>query len=1048
MRTRYLLLFLTCFGFSALGRAQVAVQTGLTLEQYVNEILLGSGVEAFNIQLTGSPIQIGHLTGAAGTLCPVDAGLVLSSAAATNLVCGGFDEVPFGEGVSGDPDLLSIANSVPPLIGQNFNVGSVNDICAIEFDFVATGDSIKFNYTFGSDEYLFWVNSSFNDVFAFFLSGPGITGPYDAPAGYPGGAVNIAQLPGSNPALPITISSVNNVLNSDFYIDNPDNIGICQNGFTVTLEANYEVECGETYHIRLAIADGSDTALESVVILEAGSFVSNSVVEVDLDIDVGGPDADIIYEDCGQAVLTFTRPIVSNLEIEEMIIIEYLGTAINGADYTALPDTIIFASGVESVSFDISAIVDDLAEGIETVQFQILNLAACSGNGLVSYFEFFIADEPEPLVVEGYEIEMCSGAELEIAPIITGGYGNFTYQWSTNETTPEITVSPPNNTVYNVVVSDTCGMPADDGDIQVIILELPPLEVLINGGDLQLNCNDFVFISANAFGGDGVYSWSWTDQNGVSLGSGSSSIFYGTWQGATQIIATVTDGCGFVVSDTINVSLNVPPLDVTIPTVVDALCGEQFTIEPTVSGGQEPYSFTWLQGNTWLGWNQNLTFSSQADIVLTFEVFDQCGQVSNHEVQIDISSPAVEIVLPESVTGPCTDNFALSPELVGGSGGFMYQWTANGVNYSTNANINFQSFEDAVLQLSVVDQCGASDQTTVVVNIVNPPLVIEVGEDIFASCLDNTAIDVEILSGAGGYTYQWMVADTNFSITADIVLQSFATVPVGVQVTDGCGGSTYDELMYIVPDIPLTMTLNADTAICAGTGISLSAFAQGGEEGFFYFWPELGAFGPDQYIVPYQSGVYNVTATDICGATITQSVYVEVLYLFSDFTVTSLDETSYQFFANPSPVCDDCEYLWDFGDGTFSDEPNPMHTFDGLDDYTTSLQVTNSIGCTNTAYTLINGPVILYIPNAFTPNNDGLNDVFRVYGNGIVKFSIQIFNRWGEVVYESDDINAVWDGSHKGGDYYGQNEIYNYVVSVKGFNTDAFERVGHISLMR
>lgn len=1048
MRTRYLFIIFCCIGLSTVGRGQVAVQTGLTLEQYVNEILLGSGVQAFNIQLTGDPIQVGYMTGAEGTLCPVNAGLVLSSAAATNLACETFEDVPWGSGVSGDPDLLSIANSVPPLIGQGFTVGSVNDICAIEFDFVATGDSIKFNYTFGSDEYLTWVNSSFNDVFAFFLSGPGITGPYNAPAGYPGGAVNIAQLPGTNPPLPITISSVNNVLNSDYYIDNPNNIEICQNGFTVTLEASYEVECGETYHIKLAVADGSDTALESVVILEAGSFVSNSVVEVDLSIDVGGPDADVIYEDCGEALLTFTRPIVSNLDIEEMIIIEYLGTAINGTDYTLLPDTIIFPVGVESVSFNITAVVDDLDEGIETVQFQILNLAACSGSGLISFFEFFIADEPEPLVVEGYTIEMCSGAELEIAPIITGGYGNFHYDWSTNETTPSITVSPPNNTIYNVVVSDTCGMPSDDGNIEVIILELPPLEVTINGGDLVLNCNDFVFITANAVGGDGVYSWAWTNQNGVSLGSTSSSIFYGTWQGATQIIATVTDGCGFIESDTINVELNVPPLEVTVPELVEALCGEQFTISPTVSGGQGPYSFTWLQGNTWLGWNQNLSYSSQADVVLTFEVFDACGQVSNNSIQIDISSPAIDIILPESVTGPCTETFALSPELEGGSGGFVYQWTANGTNYSTNANINFQSFENAVLQLSVVDQCGATDQATVMVNIENPPLIIEVGEDIFASCIDNTPIDVEIISGSGAYNYQWMVADTNFNITQSIVVQSFETVPVGVQVTDGCGGSTYDELMYIIPDIPLTMLLTPDTSICAGTGITLSAFAEGGEDGFYYFWPELGAFGPDQYISPYQSGVYNVTATDICGATITQSVYVEVQYLFSDFTVATLDETSYQFYANPSPTCNGCIYQWDFGDGNFSTEANPVHTFDGLDDYTTSLQVTNEIGCTNTAYTLINGPVILYIPNAFSPNNDGINDVFRVHGNGIAKFSIQIFNRWGEVVYESDDINAVWDGSHKGGDFYGQNEIYNYVVNVKGHNTDAFERVGHISLMR
>jgi len=273
---------------------------------------------------------------------------------------------------------------VPGMIGQTFNVSSVNDVCILEFDFIATGDTVKFNYIFGSDEYLEWVNSSFNDIFAFFLSGPGLAGPYED------NAVNIASVPETDPALPVTVSSVNDQINDEYYIDNFNNDNICQDGYTQKLEAISVVQCGETYHIKLAIADGTDTALESIVILEAGSFSSNSVVQVDLSIDVGGPENDIMYEDCGEALLTFTRPLETVLEIEEMVIIAYGGDAINGVDYTFLPDTIIFAPGVESISFLVDAFEDGIAEGTEWVQFEILNLAACNGGGLVSYFEFFI----------------------------------------------------------------------------------------------------------------------------------------------------------------------------------------------------------------------------------------------------------------------------------------------------------------------------------------------------------------------------------------------------------------------------------------------------------------------------------------------------------------------------------------------------------------------------------------------------------------------------------------------------------------------------------
>ena len=108
-------------------------------------------------------------------------------------------------GVSGEPDLLQVANSVPPMIGQSFNVSSVNDVCILEFDFQPSGDFVSFNYVFGSDEYLTWVNSAYNDIFAFFLSGPGISGPYASPAGFPDGAVNIAQVPESIRHFPLRL---------------------------------------------------------------------------------------------------------------------------------------------------------------------------------------------------------------------------------------------------------------------------------------------------------------------------------------------------------------------------------------------------------------------------------------------------------------------------------------------------------------------------------------------------------------------------------------------------------------------------------------------------------------------------------------------------------------------------------------------------------------------------------------------------------------------------------------------------------------------------
>lgn len=348
---------------------QISIESGLTLDEYVNEILLGEGVEAFNITYIGGSSQLGFMTNGEDDFS-IGSGLVMSSDAAVNLAC----ELEIcndclGTGFN-DPDLLDIANSVPPLIGQSFSVSSVNDGCVLEFDFVAAGDSVSFNYVFGSDEYETWVNTQYNDVFAFFLSGPGITGPYASPAGFPGGAVNIAGVPESDPNLPITISSVNSQTNSAYYIDNQSNNGACINGYTFPFVAEYAIECGETYHIKLAIADGSDTALESIVVLEEGSFSSNAFdivasASINGNIVFGGDTT--VVESCNDAVFQIVRPTSTSADTLNITI---TGTAENGVDYEEIDSQIIMDVGQNIYEIPLLVINDGIPEPAETVTIE------------------------------------------------------------------------------------------------------------------------------------------------------------------------------------------------------------------------------------------------------------------------------------------------------------------------------------------------------------------------------------------------------------------------------------------------------------------------------------------------------------------------------------------------------------------------------------------------------------------------------------------------------------------------------------------------------
>ena len=1041
-------------------QAQFVVEQTYTIEEYVNDILLGSGISATNITYSGDELQLGYLTnGDDPGNFPMEGGLILSTDNALNSQLDMFGD-PIMGGIGDDQDLLDIANSVPPLIGQSFTVGDVNDLCILEFDFIATGDTVSFNYSFGSDEWTTYINSTFNDVFAFFLSGPGIVGEWDSPAAFPDGAINIAYVPDTDPELPITISSVHNgnpdgtdCMNCEYYVYNNPNEDIQINAYTTLFTASSPVICGETYHIKLAIADGSDGALKSMVVLEEGSFSSNSVVQVDLSIDVGGPDANTIYEDCGEATLSFTRPIETILEIEEMVFIEYGGDAIEGLDYNDLPDTVIFAPFVETVSFTVDAFEDGLVEGLELVELEILNLAACNGGGLTSYFEFYIGDEPDPLVVEGYDQEICLGDTVELEPIITGGYGNFIFEWDSGEDTETIIVAPGVDTGYSLTVSDTCGMPSDDADFQVDILIVDPLEVSIDQGDFTIDCGGNMPLTATAIGGDGNYSdWYWYTDTGANLWGWNNSVTYWAWNGADSVYVDVTDGCGFTATNGVEVTMNVPELILDYEDIT-ALCLEDFTVDPGVSGGAEPYWYTWtIDGIVdWSIWTETYTTSSAEDMVFEINVNDNCGQNELATINVTIESPDIEITMPESPTGNCVEEFEIDPVIEGGSGGFQYTWTDNGTTVGTASSIDYVAGETTTLTFSVEDQCNAFAEETIDLNVVNPPIELSLGEDIEASCIDNTLITPEVSSGSTPYQFQWTVNNDVVGTGNTLTWQSFETVEVQLNVSDVCDEQAEDAMVIVIPNIPLTMEVSDGADVCQFEEVQLTASAGGGEGGFEYEWNVIPGSDTTQVVAPGETTLYEVVATDICGEQINGQILITVHPIDVGYGQTYESASSVQYTSVVMPDCEDCEYdyLWDFGDGAFSNEVNPLHQYDGLDSYEGSLVVTNWLGCQDSTEFSYMPPISLYIPNSFTPNNDGINDYFEVYGDGIESYEIFIYNRWGIEVFHSNDIEDVWLGEVQGGEhYYTIDGVYNYVIKLKGYNTDAFIQKGTVTVLR
>jgi len=257
--------------------SQIQLDTTHTERYLVESVLLGNGVKVGNIQFTGVKHAIGVFEDSNKTI-GIGKGIILTSGNAYYSIGPNQSaNKSWASGAPGDEDL------------NKYTTGFTYDAAVLEFDFITEAENLVFNYVFASEEYLEYVGSKFNDVFGFFVSGPGIQ------------KINIARLPDTG--IPITINNVNHQSNSEYYINNafedpinefiydPRKKKLVRNkefkknhelpsydiqfdGFTSVLQAKLKVIPNEVYHIKIAIADVADGILDSGVFLEAESFRS------------------------------------------------------------------------------------------------------------------------------------------------------------------------------------------------------------------------------------------------------------------------------------------------------------------------------------------------------------------------------------------------------------------------------------------------------------------------------------------------------------------------------------------------------------------------------------------------------------------------------------------------------------------------------------------------------------------------------------------------------------------------------------------------------
>lgn len=762
---------------------------------------------------------------------------------------------------------------------------STYDACTFEFDIVPQGDTLKFDFVFASEEYEEYVGSSFNDVFGFFISGPGIVGD-------PGLGVekNIALLPGTN--TPVTINNINNgnpntspvtpPTNSEFFNANPlnPNAFIEYDGWTVNLQAIAEVTPCETYHLKLIIADASDRVWDSGVFIEK---IESNNVQLST-TTVGGIDN--MIEGCNNGEITFTRQNVTNDPLDVEFYVQ--GTATNGVDYAQIgadpnplvPKTITIPANQATASIDVIPFDDGIVEGEEYLLILIGN-PQCN-NAISDSIRFYIHDSLD-VFIDPPVTNICEGGDVTFS--VTNGGTAFSWDPPTFLNDPNIKEPTATNvtqsttyilttTVASCVATDTAIVNTEN-----VSVSLTPSPVSCNGANNGS-------ITASVSGGLPGYSYSWSGPSGyTSTSLNISNLAPGSYT------LTVLDQNGCQGSATTTVT---EPNALTV-----SLSSPQFTggfnlscfesgdgsIVASASGGTAPYSYALNDPSSQTGNNpQNLAAGTY-----TMTVTDGNNCVTTATITLTQPSAVTATILAQqNVLCHGQNTGSTTAQGNGGVGNYNYSWNTTPPQFTATAT----GLGAGTYTVTITDANNCS--TTADVTITEPAAPISITTSKTNVNCFGDATGTATATGSGGtgnLSYTWNTIPVQTGATATGLSAGTYTVIV----TDDNNCSETANVTITQPNAALGINITSTTDVnCVGDATGTATVqGTGGTPNYTYEWNTTPVQnGP--VATNLTAGNYSVTITDANGCT--ESTIVTISEPAEPLSVSLVSQTNVNCF--------------------------------------------------------------------------------------------------------------------------------------------------------
>ena len=603
--------------------------------------------------------------------------------------------------------------------------------------------------------------------------------------------------------------------------------------------------------------------------------------------------------------------------------------------------------------------------------------------------------------------------------------GGVTYTWTGGQTpnTANNVITIPGSYTVNMIDPNGCAVSQSIVITQNIT---PPTSGITNStGTTIIDCNASS-INLLATGG-GTYQWN----NGLGTNAAQSI----SQAGSFTVVVTAANGC----LDSSTVVLTVAPVPLVTGIDTTICSGQSVLITPVYypTGGQ----VIWTNGQT----TPNLTVSPTSTTMYSV-LYTWNGCTATEDITVTVNPTPALSVTSSSICFGDTTAIVAQANLANG----VYNWIS--LN-QTGPNLTvFPTQTTSYTATYTLNGCTSAQATGTVT--VNPLPIVSVAD--MTICQGQPGTLSAIVNPAGG-NFAWSQGGTSATITET---PSSTSVYNLTYTANGCVGNAVSASIIVLP-LPLASFSVNNTSGCVPVTVSLLADTIG--QNATYAWTSTGAgsqIGANPQMTFVNGGCYDVTLTatlnGCSNSTTSASLICVQNYPVANFYTSpgSFSQNNQTLsFINTSIGASG--YIWNFGDGSLSNEENPNHYFQGITSgETITLLASTSMGCMDSISIEIpaNLGEIYYIPNTFTPDGDKYNQVFKpvfTAGFSIDGFEMLIYNRWGELLFESHNPYAGWDGSYGIEGLDCPSGTYSYKVNIKLQDKEEMLIImGHVNLLR